>query len=79
MIAEVALPNAFVLERLDGSFLTYNCKTVREGRKLIIRTYEQVISAVHLNLSNPQTVCIEFHNQKVDTFVQRGLHWVKAE
>lgn len=79
MMAEVALPNAFVLERQDGSLLTYNCKAIRKGGKLIIHPYEQVINAVHLNLSNPQTVCIEFHNQKIETLVQHGLHWVKSE
>lgn len=79
MMAEVALRNAFVLEREDGSLLAYNCSVSRDNGKLIVTPYEPVIKSVHLNLSKSQMINIHFDMDTQEIEAVKGMSWVKTE
>lgn len=58
-IAEAVLCNAFVVERPDGSFGTYNCRLVREGDDLRVTADEPQIRNLHVNLIHPRKVLFD--------------------
>ena len=58
-IAEAVLCNAFVIERPDGSFGTYNCSLVREGNDLRVTADEPQIRNLHVNLIHPRKVVFD--------------------
>lgn len=58
-IAEAVLCNAFVIERSDGSFGTYNCSLVREGDDLRVTADEPQIRNLHVNLVHPRKVVFD--------------------
>lgn len=78
MMAEVALRNAFVLERENGSLLSYNCQISRKNGKLIVIPYESAVQSVHLNLSKSQTVCVQFDKKKQEISAVRGMSWINS-
>jgi hypothetical protein len=76
ILADEIIPNAFVLEREDGSFRTMNCTLERKDNTLFIKLPENVISRVHLNLKNTYKIVIPFAKQTIKETVGRGFHWV---
>jgi hypothetical protein len=58
-IAEAVLCNAFVVERPDGSFGTYNCRLVREGDDLRVTADEPQIRNLHVKLIHPRKVVFD--------------------
>lgn len=58
-IAEAVLCNAFVIERPDGSFGTYNCRLVREGDDLRVTADEPQIRNLYVNLIHPREVVFD--------------------
>lgn len=76
VLAEQFVPNAFVLEREDGSLRTMNCKVERKDNTLTIKPAEDVVSRVHLNLKNDYNVIIPFSSKKVEKKVEKGMQWV---
>lgn len=58
-IAEAVLCNAFIVERPDGSFGTYNCRLVREGDDLRVTADEPQIRNLHVNLIHPRKVVFD--------------------
>lgn len=75
-LAEEFVPNAFVLEREDGTLRTWNCRAERRGEQLVIEPSEKVVSRVHLNLRRPQNVAIAFGTGELKQKVEPGMHWV---
>jgi hypothetical protein len=49
-IGEAVLTQAFVVERPDSSIGAYNCRYLRLGRHLFIRSSERQIKTIHTNL-----------------------------
>jgi hypothetical protein len=47
---ELALNNAYLLERIDGSYVGYNCDVRTEGKTVVVTPGEETISHIHLNL-----------------------------
>lgn len=77
MMCEVALPHAFVLQRKDGSLLTYNCTTTQEKDTLVIRPHEELVKAVHVNLQKPENIRVHFGKSVKETQTKVGMHWIR--
>lgn len=65
-IGEIALTNAFVVERADGSVVGYNCTVERKGDKLTVIAGEKQITNLHCNVRNPYTVLFKGETNKLD-------------
>jgi hypothetical protein len=73
---EVALTSAYVIEREDGSWSTYNCKaTVDNKGVLTVQPAESVVTRVHLNLRKPRKVLTRFANSPV-VAATAGMQWI---
>ena len=68
-IAEAVLCNAFLVERPDGSFGTYNCRMVKEGKKLLVTADEPQIKHLHVNLLTPQKVVFDGDIARFQSFI----------
>lgn len=53
-MAESVLPNAFVVERPDGTVVGYNCRVTRKGNRLVVEADEEQMRNLHCNL---RTAC----------------------
>ncbi len=76
VLAEQFIPNAFVLEREDGSLRTMNCKVKRKAGTLHIKLPEDVVSRVHLNLKKSYNIEIPFASETVEQTMEKGMRWV---
>jgi hypothetical protein len=76
ILAEDFVPNAFVLEREDGSIRTMNCQAECTGHVLTLTLAEKTISRIHFNLKNDFKVIVLFAEENVEQTVERGMHWV---
>lgn len=76
-LGEVALTSAYVLERGDGTFVTWNCtaNTGVDGRVTIIPA-EDVVSRIHLNLRSAKTIEARFQGHGSVEGEFAGLQWV---
>jgi len=73
---EVALTSAYVIERPDGTWSTYNCKaTVDADGLLTIDPAESVVSRVHLNLQKPHRVKLAMKDSK-EVAASAGMQWI---
>lgn len=68
-IAEAVLCNAFLVEKPDGSFGTYNCSVVKEGKKLLVTADEPQIKNLHVNLLKPQKVVFDGNMTHFQRFI----------
>ena len=76
---EVALTSAYVIERADGSWSTYNCKAaVDPNGVLTLQPAEPVVKRVHLNLRNPRRVQVRFDGSRGSHEVAAtvGMQWI---
>ncbi|WP_303318327.1 hypothetical protein Q4Q34_10510 [Flavivirga abyssicola] len=72
---EVCLTSAYVLERTDGSLITWNCKVVKKGGTLKVIPAENIVTGVHLNLSKEHKVKVNLASGEiVKTF--SGMGWI---
>ena len=71
VLTEEFIPNAFVLEREDGTLRTMNCKVERKGNTLLVTLPGKVVSRVNFNLKHPYLVIIPFAKEKVKQRVER--------
>lgn len=72
-IGEVALNNAFVLERADGTVIGYNCDVKQDKGRLTVKSDEKQITHLHCNLKRPFDV--EFNGKK--SRMNAGLNWME--
>lgn len=72
---ETVLNNAFVIERDDGSFVGYNCRTGFSNGSLIIIPGESTVTRIHLNLKNPHRVRAEIDSVRIND-VYNGMVWI---
>jgi hypothetical protein len=77
---EIVLNQAYVLERADGSFMTWNCSSCSRDAQgvLTVEPAEKIVTRVHLNLQNPGKVIARFagSREKVSGNYSRGMHWI---
>lgn len=78
-LADEFLPNAFVVERADGSIRTYNCRVSRKGGSLIVTPAEDVVTRVHFNLKHHHSVKVVFGNETVKRKLPSGMAWVSTK
>lgn len=76
MLAEVALPNAFVVEHEDGSFLTYNCSVKKVNGVLQVTPYEKLVTNVHFNLLKNHKADVHFSKGNVVKKLAPGMQWL---
>ncbi len=76
ILADEFIPNAFVLEREDGTLRTMNCTVERKGNTLFIKLPESVVTRVHLNLKHLYNIVVPFANKTMKQKVDKGFHWV---
>lgn len=72
---EMALNNAYLLERVDGSYVGYNCNVRTEGKMVIITPYEDTICRIHLNLRK-QTLIRTTIKGKLFQDSFSGMKWI---
>jgi hypothetical protein len=75
-LAEQFVPNAFVLERADGTLRAWNCRVDQNGDRLEIVPAEPIVSRVHLNLRQAHQVAIRFSKESFDQHIGPGMRWV---
>lgn len=77
MMSEVALLNAFILERKDGTLFTYNCQAKKKGNVIEIEPYERLVQNIHVNLQKDHTLRISLEDKEVTRHVKKGMSWVR--
>ena len=73
---ELALCNAFVHERLDGTFVGYNCRVEEEKGTLHIIPVEGEISRIHLNLRQASSIKAEIEDKTIQGTYKKGMQWI---
>jgi len=76
VLAEMFIPNAFVLERKDGSIKTWNCKVTKEGDALVVTPSEECVTRIHLNLSNNHAIKATFASGEKIVTQCKGMQWI---
>jgi hypothetical protein len=73
---EMALCNAYVLERTDGTFGGYNCRVKDENGTLHIIPVEGGISRIHLNLKKAASIKAEIKGETIQGTYEKGMKWI---
>jgi len=76
IMASEYVPNAFVLERADGTLGTWNCRAQRSAGRIMIVPAEAAVSRVHLNLRKPAQIVVQFASGAENATVKPGMTWV---
>lgn len=76
VLTEQFVPNAFVLERADGTLQAWNCRIEQKGERIEITPSEPVVSRVHLNLRKAHPVAIRFSKEPFEQRMEPGMRWV---
>jgi hypothetical protein len=72
---EMALNNAYLLERTDGSYVGYNCNVRTEGNMVVITPNEETIGRIHLNLRKDTLIRATVKGALIqDSF--SGMQWI---
>lgn len=77
-LADEFIPNAFVIEREDGIYKTYNCSVQRRGRALVVTPAEDVVKRVHLQLRQRSRVQVNFASGVKTASVAAGMQWLSS-
>jgi hypothetical protein len=75
---EMAVDQAFVIERVDGSFVGYNCVVRLDGTMMDVVPAEAVVKRVHVNLTTPRQVRVRFASRMETTRCKAGMQWLAA-
>ncbi len=75
-LAEQFIPNAFVIERADGTIRSWNCSAQQEGGRLIVTPAEEVVTRIHFNLQQKHVVEVKFSKNTQQVTVNKGMQWV---
>jgi len=73
---EMALCNAYVLERADGTFVGYNCRIKDKDGTLHIIPVEGGISRIHLNLKKASSIKAEIKGETIHGTYKEGMEWI---
>ena len=74
-LAEQFIPNAFVLERQDGTIRTWNCTAEFLDGKLTVTFSDKAVSRVHFNMKRRCEVRLDLNGCKRDLMVDKGMRW----
>ncbi|PSL47330.1 hypothetical protein CLV51_102176 [Chitinophaga niastensis] len=78
-LEEVALAAAYVLQRKDGSLLTYNCHAQLLQGVLSVTPAEATVKKVNINLNRSCKVTINWNAGKATTLQVTGRRWINQE
>lgn len=76
-LEEVALTSAYIFEDEQGHIHSFNCAVQRNHQQLIIKPYEPIVTAVHINIKHPFDVQIYFDDDQLSTTCKKGMGWLK--
>ncbi len=76
-LAEMFLPNAFVIERADGSLRTWNCSARIKGGTIIVTPAESHVTRIHFNLKRKYRVEVNFDGLTETALLKRGMQWLE--
>jgi hypothetical protein len=74
---EIAVAQAFVLERADGSLVGYNCRVSLKGKTIVVTPAEAIVQRVHVNLKTPRQVRVSFAAGAVSAKCKVDMQWVQ--
>lgn len=75
-MGEVALANAYVVERANGELVGYNCSVVQANGIVTITPAEALVSRIHLNLRQPRQVQAIFGKGPPVAGTFQGMTWI---
>ena len=75
-LEEVTLNKAFISEKEDGKFITYNCTITKKEDKIIIKPNEDIIEKVHINVKRKTLVEVKFTSKTVSKVIKPGMTWI---
>ena len=75
---EIALANAFVLERADGSIVGWNCNVSANQQSLDVTPSEPIVQRVHVNLKTTRPVRVTFSTGMQSQQCAAGMQWISA-
>jgi hypothetical protein len=76
---EIALTQAFVIERADGTIIGYNCGVSLKDKTIEVIPAEIIVQRVHVNLKTPRQVRVSFANERVSANCQAGTQWLTTK
>ncbi len=79
ILAEMFIPNAFVIERPDGSLRTWNCSACMENDKLTIIPAENHVTRVHFNMKKKHKVNVCFGGSIKTALLKKGMQWLEKD
>ncbi len=74
-LGEVAVGNAYVIRRADGSLAAWNCTAEMKDGVLVVTPSEAVVSRVHFNLAAAAKVRVGFKSGAAAGELPAGLAW----
>ena len=79
-LGEVALTKAYVFQKDDGTFETYNCSIENTDRGLIVTPSEEVVSNVSVQVQEDTDVTVKFYDGDQSATISAGLPvWISTE
>lgn len=77
-LEETALTSAYVIEKRDAAFSTYNCRVSARKALLMVTPSEAIVNSVHFNLNNSYNATINFAGEDAQKIsLKPGMVWVK--
>jgi hypothetical protein len=75
-VEEMALCNAYVLERTDGTFVGYNCRVEDKNGTVNIIASEDTISRIHLNLRKTSSIKAKIKGKTIQGTYKKTMQWI---
>ena len=79
IMGEEFIPNAFVLERADGTLRAWNCLVERKDGLILVKPAEAAVSRVHFNLRTASRDEVQFAPETVRAKLEPGMKWVLSK
>ena len=76
---ELALTAAYVVQREDGTFKTYNCSLEKSNNKLTVTPAENIVRRVHFNLKSEYECDVVFDDNNIVNSTIKDISWMKKE
>lgn len=73
---EIAVTQAFVVERADGAIIGYNCSLSLKHNAIEVLPAEAIVQRVHVNLKTPRPMRVRFASETVSAKCRAGMQWL---
>ena len=73
---ELVIDKAYVFQKNDGTFITWNCKARLSDGKLFIQPASGIVRYVHVNTPRKARIEVDFQKDRFECTVGPGLHWI---